>query len=146
MTKDQTPTDGGAGLRMSLEVVERFEAALGSVLDELVGGDAPLARSAEYTPAAGDFGHSFAEAPLVGAAIQDTATKLRLLIETLQDQITAMRLSVKLAGGNTGATDDDTRRMLNEIVARIGRRNAGGLDDAAPSGASTSSSPQARLE
>jgi len=145
MTGNQSPPGGGAGLRMSLEVLERFEAALGGVLDELVGGDAPLARSTEYTIGAADFGHSFAEAPLVGAAVQETATRLRQLLDVLQDQITAMRLSVKVAGANTGDTDDDTRRTLNEVIARIDRNSATTPPGSAPSGGSAPASPEVKL-
>ncbi|GCD96365.1 hypothetical protein [Embleya hyalina] len=110
----------GSGFQISLEMLEKFQGALEGVLADLVGED-PGANAAEHGIGATDLGVSFAEAPMIGGVIQETATRLRALIATLHDQITAMKLSIKVNGANTADVDDDTRRALNEIMARIGQ-------------------------
>ncbi|MGC0414698.1 hypothetical protein [Embleya sp. AB8] len=109
----------GSGFQISLEMLEKFQSALEGVLADLVGQD-PGANPAEHGIGANDLGVSFSEAPMIGGVITETATRLRQLIDTLRDQITAMKLSVKVTGANTADVDDETRRKLNEILTRIG--------------------------
>ncbi|MEU0931965.1 hypothetical protein [Embleya sp. NPDC005971] len=108
----------GSGFQISLEMLEKFQSALEGVLADLVGPDAG-ANPGEHGIGAGDFGVSFAEAPMMGAVVTATATQLRQLIDKLQDQITAMKLAIKVTGVNTADVDDDTRRSLQQVMQRI---------------------------
>ncbi|MFI6580527.1 hypothetical protein [Embleya sp. NPDC050493] len=108
----------GSGFQISLEMLEKFQSALEGVLTDLVGPDAG-ANPGEHGIGATDFGVSFAEAPMMGGVITETASQLRSLIDKLQDQITAMKLAIKVTGVNTADVDDDTRQSLNQVMQRI---------------------------
>ncbi|MET7300863.1 hypothetical protein [Embleya sp. NPDC005575] len=109
----------GSGFQISLEMLEKFQSALEGVLTDLVGPDTG-ANPGDHGIGASDLGVSFAEAPMMGGVITETATQLRQLIDKLQDQITAMKLGIKVTGANTADVDDDTRQSLNQVLQRIG--------------------------
>ncbi|MYV96900.1 hypothetical protein [Streptomyces sp. SID3343] len=110
---------GGSGFEMSLDVLETFERSLEGLMKELGEGPDPVAKSTELALNGADLGVDFHESAWMGTVLQETSARVQQLIGVLQDQIAAMKMSVRTAGGTTAAIDEDQRRELNAIMTRL---------------------------
>ncbi|MFF7243975.1 hypothetical protein ACFZBU_08755 [Embleya sp. NPDC008237] len=113
--QDSAPGGGGSGFRLSVEALEAFQGALQGVLADLVDSADSPANATKYTIGEGDLGVSFAEAPLIGGVLKETADRLQTLINTLHGQIAKMKQNIKTTGNNVVATDDEQRRATLQI-------------------------------
>lgn len=113
--RDSVPGGGGSGFRLSVEALEVFQGALQGVLADLLdSADSPV-RTTRYAIGETALGVSFDEAAMIGGVLKETADRLQMLIRSLQGQIVSMRQRVEATGKNTTATDDDQRRIVQQV-------------------------------
>ncbi|WP_406287067.1 hypothetical protein [Embleya sp. NBC_00896] len=125
-----------------MEALETFQGALQGVLADLVDTADSPANSTKYTIGDGDLGVSFAEAPLIGGVLKETAQRLQTLINSLHSEIVSMKQGMKATGENMAATDDDQRRAMSQIEQQLNGGPPPAVGGSAPQTAQVPQTPQ----
>lgn len=110
-------------LKMDLESLTEFEKDVRAALEELLADTKKMTEYGGIGVKWADYGTGFNEAYVIGLRAGFAAEDIRSLLKMLHQQMEAMALSIKMAGDQTFAADEQQRKTLSKLL--YGTENGG---------------------
>lgn len=110
-------------LKMDLESLGEFEKDVRAALEELLADTKKMTEYGGIGVKWADYGTGFNEAYAIGLRAGFAAEDIRSLLKMLHQQMEAMAISIKMAGDETFAADEEQRKTLSKLL--YGTENGG---------------------